>query len=517
MRDAQVREQLQLGDPPLVLDQGPGLGGCGPSVAGLGPRVYLLTSGGLAWGRLMPWSERLKTLQARSARGWRARVRGVRLCWLAPRGLRRGPGCGSAAGAAPPSPPQQDIQKFKLGLQLALSFYRNAQTAAAGVPAARAGAGTAAGHRRAAAAGGFARCEGAGAEPQQLEQWLLSLMLLHVGTALHDLGEAALRCGAAGAQPPATVAGAGAGGVEQEAEADGAGARAAAANAATPLARLALHACALLQRPAVLFERAFPLFAGAPPAAGALGAFLEVLEPAVVGDVLQARAGAAAPSCARACTDAPCGPRRRSRWRGRPRGAVGGAHPRAARAERAERARARPRPAARAQGLGPEVMQALVEHFAAKGEPQRVERCVLHLSIAALDLDQARACECGAASRGDGRGQGPPARAHGLPAPTHARAPRASQVVRLCERHRLHSASLYVLTRINDYRKPLVDLLGALAAAQAAAAAAEAGGGAAGAAEHVAAARGVGLKLLVWIRGAFRGRAYPPGTGLLPA
>lgn len=40
------------------------------------------------------------------------------------------------------------------------------------------------------------------------------------------------------------------------------------------------------------------------------------------------------------------------------------------------------------QGLGPEVMQALVEHFAARGQPERVERCVLHLSIAALDLDQ---------------------------------------------------------------------------------------------------------------------------------
>jgi hypothetical protein len=35
-------------------------------------------------------------------------------------------------------------------------------------------------------------------------------------------------------------------------------------------------------------------------------------------------------------------------------------------------------------------MQALVEHFALRGEPERVERCVLHLSIAALDIDQAR-------------------------------------------------------------------------------------------------------------------------------
>ncbi len=79
--------------------------------------------------------------------------------------------------------------------------------------------------------------------------------------------------------------------------------------------------------------------------------------------------------------------------------------------------------------------------------------------------------------------------------------PQTPQVIRLTERHRLHSAALYVLTRINDYRKPLVDLLGALAAATAAG--------------EPAVARAVGLKLLVWIRGAFKGRAYPPGSGLI--
>jgi hypothetical protein len=64
--NCQVREQLQLLDPPLLLEQAPGVGGCGASVVGLGPRVYLLTSGGLSWGRLMQWSERLKTLQVRT-------------------------------------------------------------------------------------------------------------------------------------------------------------------------------------------------------------------------------------------------------------------------------------------------------------------------------------------------------------------------------------------------------------------------------------------------------------------
>jgi len=107
-------------------------------------------------------------------------------------------------------------------------------------------------------------------------------------------------------------------------------------------------------------------------------------------------------------------------------------------------------------------MQALVKHFAAQSAPQRIEAVVLHLSIAALDLDQ---------------------------------------VIRLAERHRLHSAALYVLTRINDYRRPLVDLLGAVVAAHAA-------GDAAG-------AREVGLKVLVWIRAAFKGIAYPPNTGLI--
>jgi hypothetical protein len=37
------------------------------------------------------------------------------------------------------------------------------------------------------------------------------------------------------------------------------------------------------------------------------------------------------------------------------------------------------------------VVQALVERFAALGQPERVERCVLHLDLASLDLDQARA------------------------------------------------------------------------------------------------------------------------------
>jgi hypothetical protein len=35
-------------------------------------------------------------------------------------------------------------------------------------------------------------------------------------------------------------------------------------------------------------------------------------------------------------------------------------------------------------------VQALVEHFAGKGQPGRVEACVVHLPIMSLDLNQVR-------------------------------------------------------------------------------------------------------------------------------
>ena len=43
---------------------------------------------------------------------------------------------------------------------------------------------------------------------------------------------------------------------------------------------------------------------------------------------------------------------------------------------------------AQVQVLPPEVVQALVEHCSALGRPDRVERCVLHLDVTSLDLDQ---------------------------------------------------------------------------------------------------------------------------------
>lgn len=36
----------------------------------------------------------------------------------------------------------------------------------------------------------------------------------------------------------------------------------------------------------------------------------------------------------------------------------------------------------------PQVMQALVEHFVAAGQPEEVERCVLKMDLLSLDLNQ---------------------------------------------------------------------------------------------------------------------------------
>jgi len=71
-----VLEQVELMDQPV--DREWGLNGglaawgldCSPSVVGVGPRVYLLgQQGGVFCGRLMPWSERLKTLQVGCGQG----------------------------------------------------------------------------------------------------------------------------------------------------------------------------------------------------------------------------------------------------------------------------------------------------------------------------------------------------------------------------------------------------------------------------------------------------------------
>ena len=42
----------------------------------------------------------------------------------------------------------------------------------------------------------------------------------------------------------------------------------------------------------------------------------------------------------------------------------------------------------RLPGLPPELMQWLVEHFAALGRPRVVERCVLHMALESIDFNQ---------------------------------------------------------------------------------------------------------------------------------
>lgn len=53
--------------------------------------------------------------------------------------------------------------------------------------------------------------------------------------------------------------------------------------------------------------------------------------------------------------------------------------------------------------LAPEVVQALVEHCSACGKPDRIERCVLHLDVLGLDLDQVREGSRGQGRWGDGK------------------------------------------------------------------------------------------------------------------
>jgi hypothetical protein len=73
------------------------------------------------------------------------------------------------------------------------------------------------------------------------------------------------------------------------------------------------------------------------------------------------------------------------------------------------------------------------------------------------------------------------------------------QVINLCEGCGLYSALTHVYNQMNDFRKPLLDLLANVAAAP-----------------SWQAAQAAGYKLLVYLRCCFRGMAFPPGTGSLP-
>ncbi|KAL3136710.1 hypothetical protein ABBQ38_005943 [Trebouxia sp. C0009 RCD-2024] len=108
----------------------------------------------------------------------------------------------------------------------------------------------------------------------------------------------------------------------------------------------------------------------------------------------------------------------------------------------------------------PEVMQALVEHFSQKGQPDAVEKAVLHMDIASLDLNQ---------------------------------------VIRLCWRYGLLTALTYILNRgLNDYMGPAAALLMPLLL------------GSDGSGSKA------GHRLLVYLRCCLTGLSFPPGSGGLP-
>lgn len=116
--------------------------------------------------------------------------------------------------------------------------------------------------------GGFGRSEGVGAEPQQLQQWLLSLVLGHASATLSDAAD-----GGSGSPVPA-------------------GAATAAAEDAVPqavatAAEACVCVCLLLSRTDVLFGRVFQLFAQQGVVPSALGALVETVELAVLSDLLQ--------------------------------------------------------------------------------------------------------------------------------------------------------------------------------------------------------------------------------------
>eukprot|EP00887_Chlorella_sp_A99_P007106 scaffold2.g7106.t1 len=253
----------------------------------------------------------------------------------------------------------------------------------------------------------------------------VSRQLLTVLCCYLDQGLAQLGA-AATAAPPA-----------QQQPRDGAGAAGAgAAPAAARLAATAVACCLLLGAPESLFGDVFPRFQAA--GRGCLAAFLSELVPHVLADQLPSLAPEVGGACG--CVEV-------------------------------------------------RVMQALVEHYVALGQPEQVERIVLHLDILSLDLNQ---------------------------------------LIPLCVAHGLSSALLHIFTRaLQDWQTPAALLLvAAAAAAEAEQAAAEgdpggrqaaeaAGGGGAEAAAAALQSREslrLGYKLLLFLRCCLLGVPFPPPT-----
>lgn len=170
----------------------------------------------------------------------------------------------------------QDVCKYKLGLYFALRFYltmqQQGQVAAVQQPAQQRhgkSSSSSGGPAPRQSVGGFARSEGIGAEPQQLEQWLLSLVLGHASATLSDV--------AASAKVSAA----------RDGSANGAATDGTLPQAVVAAAEACVCACLLLSRTDVLFGRVFQLFAQQGLLPGALGALVETVELAVLSDLLQ--------------------------------------------------------------------------------------------------------------------------------------------------------------------------------------------------------------------------------------
>jgi hypothetical protein len=187
----------------------------------------------------------------------------------------------------------QDVAKYKLGLYFALRFYltmqQQQQQQPPGKPSSSSGGGVGAtGLAPRPSVGGFARSEGIGAEPQQLEQWLLSLVLGYAAATLSDVAATATTATTASATTvPAAIKGSNSSvtrpdGVTQSHDSSSEGVPAAVAAAAEKC----VCVCLLLGRPDVLFGRVFQLFAQQGSVSGGLGALLEVVELAVLSDLL---------------------------------------------------------------------------------------------------------------------------------------------------------------------------------------------------------------------------------------
>lgn len=186
----------------------------------------------------------------------------------------------------------QDVRKYKLGLYFALRFYltmkqqqqqsdESIPTAAHSRPQPRSkpssSSGGPPGSTPRQSVGGFARSEGIGAEPQQLEQWILSLVLGHAAATLTE--------SAASATVEAAVCAASPNGELQLSEISKSTGFVPAA--VMKAAEACVCACLLLSRTDVLFGRVFQLFAQQEAVPGALGALVETIELAVLSDLLQ--------------------------------------------------------------------------------------------------------------------------------------------------------------------------------------------------------------------------------------